>query len=83
MINDGKVTYYLVIHDNKGNKGVSAALKSIVSESKAKILLRDENPVITRKENGGQYRVTDKKYFEYVNTDGTKTLFIVCNADKI
>jgi len=78
-----KTTYYLVIHENNRPKGVSTALKSILSKESAAVVLQDGNPVITRKEDGLTYRVTSKKYFEYDGADGVKILFIICDADKV
>lgn len=80
---ENKKTYYLVIHE-KGRTGVSAALKSVLSKENAQIILQDKgNATITRKEDGVKYLLLDKKYFEYENTDLSKTLFIICNGQKI
>lgn len=75
-------TYFLVIYENGKPRGVMSALKSILSEENAKVLLQEANPMITRKEDGMKYQVTDKKLFEYENTDGSKTIFIICNCQK-
>lgn len=78
-----KRIYFLVIYDNeKKAKGDALALKSIVSEQSANILLTDPGATITRKECGNSYTITSKRVFEYVNTDGTKTTFIVADADR-
>ena len=78
-----KRIYYLVIYDNaKSVKGDALALKSILSEHSANIVLNDSAATITRKECGNQYTITSKKVFEYTNTDGTKTTFIIADADK-
>ena len=78
-----KRVYYLVIYDNaKSQTGDSMALKSIISEESAKILLSDSGATITRKECGNRFRITSKKVFEYTNTDGTKTTFIIADADR-
>lgn len=78
-----KRIFYLVIYDNAINQtGDSMALKSYLSEANAKILLSDSGATITRKECGSKFRITSKKIFEYVNTDGSKTTFIVADADR-
>lgn len=76
-------TYYLVLFE-AGRTGVTSALKSILSEQSAELILKDVGrPTITRKEDGKKYLIMDKKLFEYKNLDGSITLFIVCNAEKI
>ncbi len=78
-----KRMYYLVIYDNAvAQKGDSVALKSIISEAGVNIILQDAGATITRKECGNRYKITSKKIFEYVNVDGSKTTFIIADADK-
>lgn len=76
-------TYYLIIYDNAKPKGAINAMPSIIDEETANVLLVDAYPTIERKKEGMKFQVTQKRLFEYKNTDGGKTLFIVCDADRI
>ncbi len=58
-------------------------MPSVIDEETANILLVDANPTIERKKEGKKFQVTQKRLFEYKNPDGTKTLFIVCDANRI
>lgn len=75
--------YYLIIYDNSFPKGVSAAKPSILNEHEARVLFQEQNPTIERKKENKKYQVTSKRLFEYKNTDGSLTLFIICDADRI
>ena len=77
--------YYLVLFDGK-KRGAAAALKSIITEKNANIILQaSENPTITRKEDDVSYKILDKFVFQYKNLDEQETIttFIVCQAEKI
>jgi hypothetical protein len=76
-------SYYLVMYEEGKSKGVIHAYKKVLNEYQTKIILQDAaNPTLTIKENGSKYLLTNKRLFEYINTDGTTTLFIICDGVK-
>lgn len=76
-------SYYLVMYEEGKSKGVIHAYKKVLNEYQAKIILQDAgNPTLTIKESGSKYLLTNKRLFEYTNTDGTTTLFIICDGVK-
>tara|TARA_R110000868_G_scaffold203901_1_gene451814 strand:+ start:1017 stop:1262 length:246 start_codon:yes stop_codon:yes gene_type:complete len=77
-----KKTYYLVIYDVKKGRGLVNALPSVIDEEAAQVLFQDANPTIERK-RGGKFLVKEKRFFEYSNPDGSKTVFIICDAERI
>lgn len=76
-------TYYLVIYEENKPKNCATALPSILDEETAKILLQQGNPTIERKRENKKFQVLNKRFFEYENTDGSKTLFIICDGKLI
>ena len=76
-------TYYMVLYDNSKPKGVTFAMPSVLDKENADIMLQSGMPTVDRKANGKKYQLTGKRYFNFKNTDGTETLFIICDADEI
>lgn len=79
MMKMANKTFYLVMFDEAYNKDVIHAMPSILDEESAKVMMQPENQIVQRKK-GGKFRVTGKRMFEYTNTDGSKTLFIIADV---
>lgn len=65
--------------DEAAGKGLIHAMPSILDEQTAKVMMLEDNQIVQRKK-GGKFRVTGKRMFEYTNTDGSKTLFIIADV---
>lgn len=78
-----KKTYYMVLFDDAQAKGVNFAMPSVLTEEDAKLMMEPGNPTVDRKANGRKYQVNEKMMFNYKNTDGTETLFFICNCSEI
>lgn len=76
-------TYYLVLYEEGKSKGANNAMPTILDEESAKVIMQVANPTIERKKEGKKFQVTSKRFFEYNNLDGSKTLFIVCDCVKV
>lgn len=57
-------------------------MPSMIDESTAKVLLQDARATITRK-RGGKFLVVDRRLFEVDNVDGTTTLYIICDVERV
>lgn len=75
-------TYYLVLFDEAKPKGVSFAMHSLLTEETVKVVLQDDNATITRN-TGEKYTITNKRLFDYKNTDGKMSLMIVADAKRV
>lgn len=76
--------YYMVLYDIAKPKGANGAMKKIIDEHEASVLLQEANATIHT--DRGKFTVVEKRIFDFVhampNDKTQNTLMIVCDVKK-
>ncbi len=75
-------TFYLVVYDMMQDQSSVPVIKSILHQRAAEAILNGPS-IVDRKDSNDRYEIVSTNKFTYNNTDGSMTMFIVCQGKKI
>ena len=75
-------TFYLVVYDMMLPADSIPVIKSLLHQRAAEAIINGPS-VVDKKDTNDRYEISDCKKFTYNNTDGSMTMFIVCQGKKI